>query len=337
MRLFHRKGNEVTWKPDDFIPVNKFISQPPERYTKPQPQDNLDSEQRTIYQSILNHFLDPLLYLPVDGLAKQVNDSNSYSKLSDYERFWLSKECILRYLRATKWNKERTLKRIHETLLWRRQFGLDNYNFIEETARLVADENITGKMLLLGYDRCRQLVLILKNYKQNTEPSYTQVKQLVWFLEAACILTPKGTEAWSFVIDLHRYSDNNNNVLSQYEHPPLSLTKQVLNIVQDHYPERLYKCLVFNVPTSMWTFLKIIHPLINTVPRKKIIYDTPVDHHIESDQLSSEYGGKLHFVYDHTVYWPNLVETVTARKREQLQKFNEMGQTPGTSEYELRS
>jgi hypothetical protein len=32
--------------------------------------------------------------------------------LSDLEKLWLSRECLLRYLRATKWNLDHSIKRI---------------------------------------------------------------------------------------------------------------------------------------------------------------------------------------------------------------------------------
>ncbi|CDO92768.1 unnamed protein product [Kluyveromyces dobzhanskii CBS 2104] len=336
MRIFQRKGNDGGLeKPVDLIPCSTFIPDPPQRYTKPSEQLELDDSKQTIYNSVQEHFSDSQLHLPVNGHADDVNNSDSYSILGEWEKFWLSKECILRHLRASAWNTEQAIKSLHDTLLWRRQFGLSEYSSIRELAQSVSAENNTGKISLLGYDRKSQLVLILKNGYQNTEPSFEQIRLLVWFLEVASILAPKGTESWTLLIDLKNYTDS-NGVCSTYHHPPLSLAKQVINIIQDHYPERLYKCLVYGVPNSMWTFLKQLHPLIDPVPREKIHYDQHVQHHIESDQLGAEYGGRLDFKYTHSTYWPHLVETIERRIALQFENYERLGTKVGISEYKLK-
>ncbi|CAH01160.1 phosphatidylinositol transporter [Kluyveromyces lactis] len=336
MRLFQRKGNDLIRQPADLIPCDTFISDPPLRYTKPHRQPELDNEQQVIYHAVLQHFSDPQLRLPVNGHAEDLQDSNNYSTLGDWEKFWLSRECILRYLRATAWNAEQTIRRLHNTLLWRRQFGLADYANLKETATSVANENDTGKISLLGYDRKSQLVLILKNGRQNTDPSFEQIRQIVWFLEAASILAPKGTECWTLIIDLKNHHIDNGGTRSLYEYPPLSLAKQVINIFQDHYPERLYKCLICNVPNSAWTFLKLVYPLIEPEPRKKILYNDPLEIHIESDQLGAEYGGRLDFNYDNSIYWPDLIQTVESRKKVQYEKFEALGANVGIREFEIK-
>lgn len=187
----------------------------------------------------------------------------------------------------------------------------------------------------MGYDRKRQLIYIIKNGKQNTEPSFDQIRQLVWFLEAASVLAPKGTELWTLLIDMKVYNDD-PAILPNYIHPPLSLTKQVINLIQDHYPERLNKALILNVPLSIWTFLKLIHPLIDSKTRHKIYYDEPLDEHIESDQLDKEHKGKLDFNYKHDIYWPDLDETILSRRNKQFSIFTEMGKSIGMSEFDLK-
>ncbi|KAG8806060.1 hypothetical protein FRC18_006306 [Serendipita sp. 400] len=50
------------------------------------------------------------------------------AELMEVEKFWLTNDCILRYLRATKWDVPSAIKRLETTLLWRREFGF--YTFV---------------------------------------------------------------------------------------------------------------------------------------------------------------------------------------------------------------
>ena len=45
--------------------------------------------------------------------------------ISELEKYFLSRECILRYLRATKWNVPEAKKRLEGTIVWRREYGTD--------------------------------------------------------------------------------------------------------------------------------------------------------------------------------------------------------------------
>jgi len=60
--------------------------------------------------------------------------------LRDMEMMWLTRECLLRYLRATKWNVAQAAQRLKDTLVWRREYGTDKL-----TADYISDENATGE------------------------------------------------------------------------------------------------------------------------------------------------------------------------------------------------
>jgi hypothetical protein len=58
---------------------------------------------------------------------------------------------LLRFLRATKWIYKDAVLRVEETLIWRREFGVD-----ELTAEHVSPEGESGKQILLGALRLRR-------------------------------------------------------------------------------------------------------------------------------------------------------------------------------------
>lgn len=151
--------------------------------------------------------------------------------LSDEERMWLTRECLLRYLRATKWNLIQATQRIRSTLIWRREYGTDRF-----TADYISEENTTGKQVLLGFDNeGRPCVYLLPQY-QNTIETPKRVEHVVYMLERAIDLHPPGQESLALLIDFRNTSAGGT--------PSLGLAKQVLDILQNHYPERLGRALL---------------------------------------------------------------------------------------------
>jgi len=82
----------------------------------------------------------------------------------------------------------------------------------------------------------------------------------------------------------------------------ISVSKEILNILQNHYPERLGVAILFNTPWVFTLFWTILSPFINTVTKKKIfIYSNAKDKlgkWVSEDQLEEEYGGKNTFKWD---------------------------------------
>lgn len=282
----------------------------------PAPQD-LSKQQHTEYAEMLEFCL-ALKELPV------TEKSSEKAALSEAEKMWLSKECILRYLRASKWNVKHAKKRLEDTLVWRRTFGVDPEKSL--TPDLVSVENETGKELILGYDMNSRPCLYLKPGNQNTKSSHRQVQHLVYMLERAIDMMYPGQESLALLIDL-----KNGGSL-----PSMSVGREVLNILQNHYPERLGKALLTNIPRLGWVFLKLINPFIDPMTREKLVFQEPFPTYIPSDQLDAEYGGSVNFVYNHSVYWPSLTEVSLSRHKRYIERFRALGGTIGLSEYDLR-
>ena len=148
---------------------------------------------------------------------------------------WLTHECLLRYLRATKWNVSAALKRLMDTLTWRREFGL-----LSHDAAHISPENETGKQVILGYDDNGRPCLYLNPGRQNTEPSHRQVEHLAYMLERVIDLMMPGQEGLALLINFKQSKSRSNTS------PPFGIAKEVLNILQTHYPERLGRACVIN-------------------------------------------------------------------------------------------
>ena len=80
----------------------------------------LSTDEQGKYDVVLEH-MKSITSLPV---SSSKNNKGS-APLSEVEEYFLSKECILRYLRATKWNVNEAKKRLEGTIIWRREYGTD--------------------------------------------------------------------------------------------------------------------------------------------------------------------------------------------------------------------
>lgn len=292
------------------------FTEPPKSANVPKPRE-LSASQLKDYETVLEHFKS------TTGIPVK-EKSHEMAPLSGPEKAWLSKECLFRYLRASKWHVPTAIKRLEETLVWRRTFGVDPETNL--TPDLVSVENETGKELILGYDEDCRPCLYLKPGKQNTKSSHRQVQHLVFMLERVIDMMVPGQDSLCLLIDLKNGS----------KMPSLSVGREVLNILQNHYPERLGRSLLTNIPRLGWIFLKLINPFIDPMTKEKLIFQKPWNDYIDVEELDKEYGGKVNFVYNHKVYWPNMCKASLERHNAYYKKFEELGGEIGLSEYEIR-
>lgn len=153
------------------------------------------------------------------------------SPITDEERMWLTRECMLRYLRATSWSSTAAPQRLMNTLVWRREFKVDSL-----TAEHVSPEGETGKQVILGFDNGARPCLYLNPGRQNTKKSERQIEHLVYMLERVVEMMPPGQETTALLINFKNSSSSGS--------PSVGQGKQVLNILQGHYPERLGRACI---------------------------------------------------------------------------------------------
>ena len=175
-----------------------------------------------------------LLQKAVEGWTKIPTSSARgapTTPLTDEERMWLTRECMLRYLRATSWSSTEAPKRLTNTLIWRREFRVTTLS-----AEHVSPEGETGKQVILGFDNNARPCLYLNPGRQNTKKSERQIEHLVFMLERVVEIMPPGQETTALLINFKSSSSQGS--------PSVGQGKQVLNILQGHYPERLGRACI---------------------------------------------------------------------------------------------
>jgi hypothetical protein len=273
----------------------------------------LTTEQETKYNTVLNAVSQ------WTEIPETTARNSSTTPITDNERMFMTREGILRYLRASSWNVAQAETRLKNTLIWRREYGVEKH-----TKDYISVEQETGKQLLLGWDNEGRTCEYMRPSRQNTERSDRQIEHLVFILERAVELLPPGQENLCLLINFAETKSGQGATIGQ--------GKQTLNILQNHYPERMGRALVTNVPWYIWTFFKLITPFIDPVTREKIKFNEDSGLHVPRVQLLKESGGLVEFEYDHDTYWPALNELCELRRAEYQARWEKGGKRVG--EYE---
>ncbi|RLV94262.1 Phosphatidylinositol transfer protein PDR16 [Spathaspora sp. JA1] len=297
-------------------------------------EPTLTQEQKDKYLTVLKYFQQTDLKIAISEETHNHKKVETFQLLTNDEKSWLTRECFLRYLRATKWHEQDAINRIELTLAWRREFGINHAMDQDNTVNgdLCSEENETGKEVILGYDNNSRPCLYLKPGRQNTKTSQRQVQHLVYMLERVIDYMPSGQDSLALLIDFkaHPIGTQGGKI------PPVGIGRQVLHILQTHYPERLGKALLTNIPWLGWTFLKIIHPFIDPLTREKLIFDEPFERYVPIQQLDVDFNGKVNFEYNHEKYWKKMIEVSQEKKRSYMERFEKFGGVVGLSEVDLR-
>lgn len=290
----------------------------PDPSVKLAPPTALSDSQQEKYDQMLEHFTSTKLF------PTSLKPNSAKKPLDDWEKMRnLSRESMIRYLRATKWDVASAKKRLTDTIAWRREYGVDSLK-----AEDLEPEAMTGKETILGYDNKGRPLHYMHPSRNTTEETPRQMQFAVWILERAIDLMPPGVEMLALLINFGGKKRNPTSI---------SNAKLMLYILQNHYVERLGIALCINVPWIFKAFWNAIYPFIDPVTKGKCKFDEAIKDEVPNGQLASDFGGLLDFPYEHEKYWPQLVELTNKRREEQMERFKTLcGAEIGASEWVIR-
>ncbi|KAI8354048.1 CRAL-TRIO domain-containing protein [Blakeslea trispora] len=268
------------------------ILTPPKDY-QPILNDPIDEEQK-------KKIKDVLAYMETIMLDK---DDPYYAS----ERGFLTEATAHRYMRARRWDFEAAKDMLEKTVRWRREFKPDQLD-----PEYIRSEAATGKMYFSGFDKFGRPLYIMKPRNENSKDSDKQVKFIVFCLERAIRLMPENVEKITFVTDFRGSSMSNN--------PSVNTAKKFLEILSNHYPERLGAAFLKNSPWFFLTTFKIIAPFVDPITRNKIKFINSGDSkdatndvvnledYIPLEGMEVDLGGKYNFEFEINTYWEKLLE-----------------------------
>ncbi|XP_042495540.1 phosphatidylinositol transfer protein PDR16 isoform X2 [Macadamia integrifolia] len=164
----------------------------------------------------------------------------------------------------------------------------------------VAIEGETGKVYRANFhDRFGRTVLILRPGMQNTQSHDNQMRHLVYLLENAILNLPDDQEQTSWLIDFTGWSLNNS--------VPIKTARETINILQNHYPERLGMAFLYNPPRIFEAFWKVVKYFLDQKTFEKVKFVYPknkesvelMKSYFDVDDLPTELGGKVELQYNH--------------------------------------
>lgn len=190
--------------------------------------------------------------------------SDSLFELEDI-RTWADDACLLRYLRANNGNPELAEGSLRRSAMWRVEQDISTWLPASASPQwsVISEEAATGKMFLLPKpNRHGQAIIVMRPGLENntTEPA-KNLLYLTYTLERAAALTTDGT----FVIII----DYSPGDFSLARAPSLKTSKEVLSVLQSHYPERLHKAFMLNTPPYFLPLFRLIKPFIDPVTASK--------------------------------------------------------------------
>ncbi|KAI9593984.1 CRAL-TRIO domain-containing protein [Syncephalis fuscata] len=165
--------------------------------------------------------------------------------------------CIIRYLRACRWDTALALQRLSNTLQWRHE----RRPHVMDPA-YIEPEAASGKLVVDGFDHCGGPVLYITPRLENTKSSQRQVDNMIFFLERAITMMPPGVEKLTFIVD---FSES-----SVFNSPAPWVTKSIVRTLDQHYPERLHMAILVGTPWYYNQIFKLISPIIDPVTKEKI-------------------------------------------------------------------
>eukprot|EP00191_Tetraselmis_sp_GSL018_P005163 CAMPEP_0177619882 /NCGR_PEP_ID=MMETSP0419_2-20121207/26545_1 /TAXON_ID=582737 /ORGANISM="Tetraselmis sp., Strain GSL018" /LENGTH=263 /DNA_ID=CAMNT_0019119275 /DNA_START=224 /DNA_END=1012 /DNA_ORIENTATION=+ len=191
----------------------------------------------------------------VQSLKERINDSLESEAASS----WLSDITLLRYLRARGGDVERAEQMLRKTFAWRSTTRPEQIRWED-----VEQESRTGKLFILKHpDKSGRPVLVMRPRNENSSNHDSQIRNLIFMMETVSFLADEsGSVQITLLLDFEGYSLSNA--------PALKTSRETLSILQNHYPERMSKALLFRAPGIFNLFWKAISPFIDPVTYKKI-------------------------------------------------------------------
>jgi len=218
--------------------------------------------------------------------------------MDDDAKKWWNDATLCRFLRARDWDYGKTKTMVSNSIDWRAK-----YKPHKITAQDVIGElKNNGRMYRNDYDKYGRPILYMKPGLDNTGANEREekVKYLVYLMEKCALAANKNNrEKILLIIDF-----KGHNQISGMSNIKVSL--EVLQILQDNYPETLGVAIMCNAPWSFTIFWNIISPFLHEITREKVKFikdEKEFLQYVDAEHLETTYGGNNNFKYIFEEHW----------------------------------
>ncbi|XP_047311655.1 phosphatidylinositol transfer protein 3-like [Impatiens glandulifera] len=233
------------------------------------------------------------------------DDSSRFAKVSELRDAlgplngrtlqYCNEACLKRYLEARNWNVDKAKKMLEESIKWRATYKPEEIRWHE-----VAQVGETGLISKANFqDRDGRSVLIMRPGMQKTKAGEGNLRHLVYLSENVILNLPEDKEQMTWLIDFTGWTMNTN--------VPISVARDIINVLQNHYPERLGEVILYNPPRIFEAFWKAVKLFVDAKTSKKMKFVYPkrkdceevMNSSFDIESLPVEFGGKVHLKYNH--------------------------------------
>ena len=209
----------------------------------------------------------------------------------------------VRHFRAENGNTSKAIEKLAAALQWREEFQVsrlvqclnkngdntsplldsDGNDVDSEFRDMMILENATGKVYVRGYNKEGRSLIYMYNDRNNTNHELNNMRHLCWNIEKAIACTRRKSREIGgndcddgkkkLPLDKHCLIMDMSN-FSMRSAPPLSTSKFTLDILQKHYPERIYRIYVCHAPFAFRMFWNLVKPFIDPITKEKVVMVT---------------------------------------------------------------
>lgn len=215
--------------------------------------------------------------------------------------------CLRRLLVAREGQVQPAFEMWRKLYAWRKEYQVDNISEQDVQA-----EYQTGKAFWHGHDKENKpcVIILPRHHIPNDNGLDQTVRLAVYLLEKGIHLANEnGVEKLCVIYDREGMTRKN------FDMGLIGMMKQLLQVLQDFYAERLGRFYIINVNWLFWGMYKIISPFLSarTTDKIKVLRNTSeLLQYFDKEQLLPEHGGTSNYVHPYPSNGSNAAATSSA-------------------------
>ena len=232
-------------------------------------------------------------------------DEVSFVQLLSQKSPACSNDLYIRYVAACRGNRVRAAERLELTVNWRQDEGVDSIlskplPFFKECkehyrhAVIGIGKKSNMPIVVEGVGRFRTA---LKNLKAKNVPTSAFMHQFIWIMEYVTQRmnsTPMPNGKFIRVYDV-----SGMGLTDVADKEGMTIGQAMMQVLEQHYPERMHKALVVNAPRWFSAVWKVVAPLLDPSTAQKIqIFSNRQDalaallEELDGEQIPKDLGGE---------------------------------------------
>jgi len=266
----------------------------------------------------------------------QRDSTESTSSFSAPVAFFQDTSSLVRFLRARQWDVHKAAAMAHASAEWQESFDLRG---VREGAyrEQIASENAMGKLYVRGFDKRGRPAIYMKPRNESSTSEVGPVRHLAYCMERAIACLDRQLERGNLAGDINDVLSRKVVLLIDFSGcglsnmPPLSVAKECILMLQDHFPERLGQAFIVDAPWVLSAFFNVVSAFVDPVTIEKFQFVTETGEersqrmakYFDLDTLEPEFGGNATVPFNSAIFLAESPDPFGMEFSQQLQLHGE--------------